>query len=106
MPASWTTIAVGGGEMEAYVASPASDGPHPAVIVVQEIWGVNGYIQSIGNRLAADLQERLFDELDHEIIRVSGTESAPTVSRVLEAAALANIDDVITGLHQVMGGTT
>jgi carboxymethylenebutenolidase len=40
--------------MEAYVASPASDGPHPTVIVVQEIWGVNAYIQSIANRLASN----------------------------------------------------
>jgi 2-oxoisovalerate dehydrogenase E1 component len=71
------------------------------VLIVEQT--ARGY--TIGNRLAADLQERLFDELDHEIIRVSGTESAPTVSRVLEAAALANIDDVVTGLHQVMGGT-
>ena len=69
------------------------------VLVVEQT--ARGY--TIGSRLAADLQERLFDELDHEIIRVSGTESAPTVSRVLEAAALADRDDVVAGLHRVMG---
>ena len=54
MPANWTTITVHGQEMEAYVASPAGDGPHPAVIIAQEIWGVNGYLQSMANRLAAN----------------------------------------------------
>jgi carboxymethylenebutenolidase len=54
MPARWVNLSVDGEEMEAYVASPSGDGPHPAVIVVQEIWGVNGYIQSIANRLAAN----------------------------------------------------
>ena len=54
MPAAWTTITVDGDEMEAYVATPAGDGPYPAVIIAQEIWGVNGYLQSMANRLAAN----------------------------------------------------
>jgi carboxymethylenebutenolidase len=54
MPAYWTRLNVDGQEMEAYVASPGGEGPHPAVIIAQEIWGVNGYLQSIANRLAAD----------------------------------------------------
>ena len=53
MPAKWTTATTDGEDMEVYVASPPSDGPHPAVIVVQEIWGVNAYIQSVANKLAA-----------------------------------------------------
>ncbi len=53
MPANWTSIEADGDEMEAYMAYPASEGPHPAVIVVQEIWGVNAYIQSVANKLAA-----------------------------------------------------
>ncbi len=69
------------------------------VLLVEQT--ARGY--TIGTRLAADLQERLFDELDHEILRVTGTESAPTVSRVLERAALAGTDDVVAGLHRVMG---
>ena len=52
MPAKWTTVTTDGKDMEAYVAAPRSDGPYPAVIVVQEIWGVNAYIQSVANKLA------------------------------------------------------
>lgn len=53
MPAQWTSIDVSNEQMEAYFSYPQADEPHPAVIVVQEIWGVNGYIQSIANRLTA-----------------------------------------------------
>jgi carboxymethylenebutenolidase len=54
MPAGWVNIAVGSAEMEAYVARPTGDGAYPAIIVAQEIWGINSYIQSIANRLAAN----------------------------------------------------
>ncbi|MBR46462.1 MAG: MFS transporter, partial [Rhodospirillaceae bacterium] len=38
---------------------------------------------SLGGRIAQEGQERLFDWLDHPILRVSGTQSAPVVSKVL-----------------------
>ena len=44
MPANWVDINVGGSPMEGYVTKPEGDGPHPAVIVIQEIWGVNSHI--------------------------------------------------------------
>ena len=53
----------------------------------------------LGARIVQEAQERLFDWLDHEIIRVSGTNAAPVVSKVLEKAALAGVDEVIAGLH-------
>ena len=56
---------------------------------------------SLGARIAQEAQERLFDWLDHEILRVSGSQAAPVVSKVLETAALAQEDDVIAGLRAV-----
>ncbi len=56
---------------------------------------------SIGSRLISDAQARLFDWLDHEIVHVTGSESSPVVSKVLEAAALANQDDLAQALIQV-----
>ena len=47
MPASWTNI----GGMEGYLTQPEEDGSHPAVVVIQEIWGVNSHIQSVVDRL-------------------------------------------------------
>ncbi len=41
-------------EVKAYVAKPASGGPHPAVIVVQEWWGLNEHIKDVTRRLAKE----------------------------------------------------
>lgn len=46
------TIPVNGGSMPAYLARPAdSSGPHPAVIVLQEIYGVNQEMRRITDLL-------------------------------------------------------
>lgn len=39
--------------MESYLTQPNAEGRHPAVVVIQEIWGVNAHIQSIVVRLPA-----------------------------------------------------
>ncbi len=54
-----------------------------------------------GARIAQEAQERLFDWLDHEILRVCGTESAPVVSKVLESAALAGQAEVAATLKRL-----
>ena len=41
-----------GGEMRAYVSIPSSDGPHPAILVLQEALGVNSQIRGIADRYA------------------------------------------------------
>lgn len=58
-----------------------------------------------GARIAQEAQERLFDWLDHEILRVSGTESAPVVSFALERAALADLDKVCEGYRRLVNGS-
>ena len=44
----------GGGTMGGYLAVPDSPGPHPAVIVYMEIFGVNGHIRDITERVARE----------------------------------------------------
>ena len=51
MPAQWVDIKVDGQTMEGYLARPETEGPHPAVVVIQEVFGVNSHIQSVTNRL-------------------------------------------------------
>ncbi len=43
-----------GGSFAAYVARPAGAGPHPAVVVIQEIFGVNGVMRGICDNLAKE----------------------------------------------------
>src|SRR5205085_12497952 len=38
----------------AYVARPARGGPTPAVVVIQEIFGVNRFVREVADQLAAD----------------------------------------------------
>lgn len=51
MPPLWVDMNVGGQTMEGYQTRPEGDGSHPAVIVIQEIWGVNSHIQYVTDRL-------------------------------------------------------
>jgi carboxymethylenebutenolidase len=40
--------------VKAYVAHPSDGGPHPAVIVVQEWWGLDDHIKDVARRLASE----------------------------------------------------
>ena len=57
---------------------------------------------SIGAHLVKQIQERFFDDLDHEIVHISGTHSSPVVSKVLERAALAKREEIAAGLQQLV----
>ncbi|WP_425104137.1 alpha-ketoacid dehydrogenase subunit alpha/beta [Ancylobacter sp.] len=56
---------------------------------------------SMGATWAAEIQDRFFDSLDHEIVRVAGGLAAPTVSAVLNRAALAGVGDVKSALLRI-----
>ncbi|MBM9433589.1 alpha-ketoacid dehydrogenase subunit alpha/beta [Flaviflexus equikiangi] len=53
---------------------------------------------SYGGWLADEIQRRFFDWLDAPVMRVHGSESSPSISKVLEAAALADVNDVADAL--------
>ena len=53
MPSSWVDINVDNQNMEGYLTRPAAEGRYPAIIVIQEIWGVNSHIQYVTDRLPA-----------------------------------------------------
>ncbi|MBM3583016.1 MAG: MFS transporter [Alphaproteobacteria bacterium] len=57
----------------------------------------------IGARIAQELQERLFDQLDHEVLRVTGSLASPVVSAPLNRAALADSDKLVVGLRNLVG---
>ncbi len=64
-------IAVTGGEapMTGYLAAPESGGPHPAVLVIEEIFGVNAHIRDVTERVAREGYVALAPDVHH---RVSG----------------------------------
>jgi 2-oxoisovalerate dehydrogenase E1 component len=71
-----------------------------AVLIVEQ--GALG--TSYGGWLADEVQRRFFDWLDQPVQRVTGSESAPSISRVLEQAAVASTDSVVAGLERVRDG--
>jgi 2-oxoisovalerate dehydrogenase E1 component len=71
-----------------------------AVLIVEQ--GALG--TSYGGWLADEIQRRFFDWLDQPVERVTGAESSPSISRVLEQAAIARVDDVAAGLERVRAG--
>ena len=68
----------------------ASVGKTGRVIIAEE----SASSMALAGRWAGEIQERFFDMLDFEILRVTGKLAAPTVSRVLNAAAIASQEDV------------
>jgi 2-oxoisovalerate dehydrogenase E1 component len=70
------------------------------VLIVEQ--GARG--PSYGGWLADELQRRYFDWLDQPIERVTGGEASPSISKVLERAAIAKTDDVVAGLERVREG--
>lgn len=57
---------------------------------------------SYGGILAAELQNRCFDWLDQPVKRVHGGEAAPSISKVLEAAAIVDAEKIEHGLRDVI----
>lgn len=68
-----------------------------AVLIVEQ--GALG--TSYGGWLADEIQRRFFDWLDQPVQRVTGQESSPSISRVLERAAIARTEEVVAGLELV-----
>jgi len=57
---------------------------------------------SYGAWLADEIQRRYFDYLDQPIERVHGSEASPSISKVLERAAIARTEEVVQGVQRVL----
>ncbi len=71
-----------------------------AVLIVEQ--GALG--TSYGGWLSDEIQRRFFDWLDQPIQRVTGGEASPSISKVLERAAIAKTEEVVVGLERVRAG--
>ena len=66
-----------------------------AAIIVEQ--GAQG--TSYGGWLADEIQRRFFDWLDQPVQRVTGSEASPSISKVLERAAIARTEEVVAALE-------
>lgn len=60
---------------------------------------------SYGAWLSDEIQRRFFDWLDSPVERVTGAESSPSISKVLEKAAIADTDTVASRLTELFGAS-
>jgi len=67
MKTSWTKLDVPGTQsaMSCYVAQPDGDGPFPAVLVIEEIFGINAFVRSVAERLATEGYVALAPDIHH-----------------------------------------
>lgn len=61
------TVTEGAPPMGAYLACPSAPGPHPALLILQEIFGVNAHIRDIAERFAREGYVTLAPALFHRI---------------------------------------
>ncbi|HEY6799790.1 MAG TPA: thiamine pyrophosphate-dependent enzyme [Agromyces sp.] len=71
-----------------------------AVLIVEQ--GAIG--TSYGGWLADEIQRRLFDWLDQPVQRVTGSGASPSISKVLERAAIARTEEVVAGIERLRAG--
>jgi 2-oxoisovalerate dehydrogenase E1 component len=71
-----------------------------SVLIVEQ--GARG--TSYGGWLSDEIQRRYFDYLDQPIERVTGGEASPSISKVLERAAIAQTEEVVVGLDTIRRG--
>ena len=83
--------------LEGKGAHTTVDGERAAMDAVEQ-----GSLQtSYGGWLADEIARRYFDWLDAPVARVHGSESSPSISKVLEAAALASTSDIVDALRSI-----
>ena len=71
-----------------------------SVIIVEQ--GVQG--TSYGGWLSDEIQRRYFDYLDQPVQRVHGREASPSISKVLERASIAGLEEVVAGFEKIKEG--
>lgn len=99
-------VPTGDGEMVAYRAQPASGGPFPVILVVQEIFGVHEHIADVCRRLAKLGYQAIAPELfarqgDPRMISNVQELLSTIVSKVPDAQVMSDLDACVAwaGAH-------
>src|SRR5689334_7868799 len=92
MSVQTTTVDVGG--MPAYVVRPAGDAPAPAVLVIQEAFGLNDHIKDVTRRVAGEGYVALAPDLFHRggKGRTAGYDQLP---KALELMGALRDDEIV-----------
>src|SRR5262245_31376564 len=65
METRWEQVDVGDKAMHGFTCAPLHHGPHPAVVVLQEVFGVNRHIRAVAERIAREGYVTVAPDLFH-----------------------------------------
>lgn len=82
-----------------YLARPTTDDRHPAVIVIQEWWGVDDHIKEVTRRLAREGFVALAPDLYHGVVVTEPDEARKLVMELDMDEAVREIQQAITFLR-------
>jgi carboxymethylenebutenolidase len=88
------------GKMDAYVAQPKDGGAYPAVVVIQEAFGVNDHIKKVTERIAAEGYVAVAPDIYHReservIPYVEMPKAIAALQRVVDSKAMEDVGAAI-----------
>jgi carboxymethylenebutenolidase len=84
-----------------YVARPADAAPHPAVVVIQEWWGLDDHIKSIADRFAREGFIALAPDLYHGNIATEPDEARKLVMNMNREQAIKDLLGAVRHLQSI-----
>lgn len=100
MNSSRIELDVPGGPAEAFLATAPGWPPGPAVIVIQEWWGLNAHVESLAGRLAEDGFAALAPDLYHGRQTTEPDEAQKMMMALERDAALADLRAAVSWLME------
>ena len=88
-----------GGAATGYLARPAGGGPYPAVVVIQEWWGLNDNIRDIANRIAAEGYVALAPDLYHGNVTAEPDEAQKLMMALQQEKAVVDMNGAVSALQ-------
>ncbi|MEZ4868539.1 MAG: dienelactone hydrolase family protein [Caldilineaceae bacterium] len=87
-----------GSNLSGYLARPEGDGAHPAVVVIQEWWGLNDHIKDVARRFAEQGYAALAPDLYHGVVATEPDEARKLVMALDMPNAVQEIQQAISYL--------
>ena len=95
-----------GQQVGAYLATPTGAGPAPAVIVIQEWWGLNEHIKNVAERYAREGYVALVPDLYHGKVTADPNEAGKLMGALNREEAVKDLLGAVQhlkGLKEVRG---
>jgi carboxymethylenebutenolidase len=83
-----------------YLARSSNGEPNPAIIVIQEWWGLEAHIKDVANRFAGEGFVALAPDLYHGVIATEPNEATKLVMELDQPEAVAEIQQAIAFLQE------